>query len=136
MLRFATASLSRLGSLLFVLLALVLALPVLAVLASWLQWTPQTLDLLREMATTVLPDYAWTSALLCLLVAVGVTVLGLGTAAMVTLFEFRGRSAFVTRPRGSLLSSSSALGDPASISAFSRFSRASIASGFRTASAS
>jgi len=94
MLRFATASLSRLGSLLFVLLALVLALPVLAVLASWLQWTPQTLDLLREMATTVLPDYAWTSALLCLLVAVGVTVLGLGTAAMVTLFEFRGRSAF------------------------------------------
>ena len=94
MLRFATASLSRLGSLLFVLLALLLALPVLAVLASWLQWTPQTLELLREMATTVLPDYAWTSALLCLLVAVGVTLLGLGTAATVTLFDFRGRMAF------------------------------------------
>jgi len=92
--RFVSAGLSRLGSLLFALLALVLALPVLAVLASWLQWTPQSMDLLREMATTVLPDYAWTSALLCLLVAVGVTVLGLATAAAVTLFEFRGRAAF------------------------------------------
>ncbi len=92
--RIADAGLPRLGSLLFVLLALVLALPVLAVLASWLQWTPQSLDLLREMATTVLPDYAWTSAILCLMVAAGVTVLGLGTAAMVTLFDFRGRSVF------------------------------------------
>ena len=82
------------ASLLFALLALALALPVLAVLASWLQWTPQTLDLLREMASTVLPDYAWTSALLCLMVALGVTVLGLGTAAAVTLFDFRGRAVF------------------------------------------
>ena len=78
----------------FALFALVLALPVLAVLASWLQWTPQTLDLLREMAATVLPDYAWTSAALCLMVALGVTVLGLGTAAAVTLFDFRGRALF------------------------------------------
>jgi len=92
--RFASASLSRLASLLFALLALLLALPVVAVLASWLQWTPQSMDLLRQMATTVLPDYAWTSALLCLLVAVGVTVLGLGTAAAVTLFDFRGRGVF------------------------------------------
>ena len=82
------------ASLLFALLALALALPVLAVLGSWLQWTPQTLDLLREMASTVLPDYAWTSALLCLLVALGVTVLGLGTAAAVTLFDFQGRAVF------------------------------------------
>ncbi len=79
---------------LFAFLALLLALPVLAVLASWLQWTPQSMDLLRQMATTVLPDYAWTSALLCLLVAAGVTVLGLLTAAAVTLFEFRGRGVF------------------------------------------
>jgi iron(III) transport system permease protein len=82
------------ASLLFALLALALALPVLSVLASWLQWTPQSLDLLREMASTVLPDYAWTSALLCLMVALGVTVLGLGTAAVVTLFDFRGRAVF------------------------------------------
>ena len=79
---------------LFGLLALVLSWPVLAVLASWLQWTPQSLDLLRQMATTVLPDYALTSAALCLMVALGVTVLGLGTAATVTLFDFRGRSVF------------------------------------------
>ena len=92
--RFVCASLSRLGSLLFVLLALLLALPVLAVLASWLQWTPQTADLLLEMASTVLPDYAATSAALCLMVAVGVTLLGLGTAATVTLFDFRGRAVF------------------------------------------
>ena len=92
--RSAPVSLSRLGFLLFALLALVLALPVLAVLASWLQWTPQTMALLREMVITVLPDYAWTSAALCLMVAVGVTVLGLGTAAVVTLFEFRGRALF------------------------------------------
>ena len=92
--RFAPVSLSGLVFLLFALLALVLALPVLAVLASWLQWTPQTMDLLREMVTTVLPDYAWTSTGLCLMVAVGVTVLGLGTAAVVTLFEFRGRALF------------------------------------------
>ena len=82
------------ASLLFALLALALALPVLSVLASWLQWTPQSLDLLREMASTVLPGYAWTSALLCLMVALGVTVLGLGTAAVVTLFDFRGRAVF------------------------------------------
>ena len=94
MTRSAPVSLSRLGFLLFALLALVLALPVLAVLASWLQWTPQTMALLREMVITVLPDYAWTSAALCLMVAVGVSVLGLGTAAVVTLFEFRGRALF------------------------------------------
>jgi iron(III) transport system permease protein len=89
--RFLVSGLTRL---VFLLLALVLALPVLAVLASWLQWNPQTLGLLREMASTVLPDYAWTSALLCLLVALGVSVLGLGTAAAVTLFDFRGRAVF------------------------------------------
>ena len=92
--RIALVSPSGTGSLLFALLALALALPVLAVLASWLQWTPQTMELLREMASTVLPDYAWTSMTLCLMVAVGVAVLGLGTAALVTLFDFRGRAAF------------------------------------------
>lgn len=89
--RFVSVGLSRLASLLFGLLALLLALPVMAVLGSWFQWTPHSMDLLHQMATTVLPEYAWTSALLCLLVAIGVTVLGLATAAVVTLFEFRGR---------------------------------------------
>ena len=92
--RFVPASLSSLGVWLFALLALTLALPVLAVLGSWLQWTPQTADLLREMVSTVLPDYAGTSLLLCLLVAIGVALLGLATAAAVTLFDFRGRALF------------------------------------------
>jgi len=83
-----------LGPLALLLLALGLSLPVLSVLASWLQWTPQTWDLLREMARTVLPDYARTSLLLCLLVALGVTLLGLGAAVAVSLFEFRGRASF------------------------------------------
>ena len=83
-----------LGPLALLLLALGLSLPVLAVLGSWLQWTPQTAQLLGEMARTVLPDYARTSLLLCLLVAAGVTLLGLGAAVAVSLFEFRGRASF------------------------------------------
>ena len=86
-----------LGPLALLLLALGLSLPVLAVLGSWLQWTPQTAQLLGEMARTVLPDYARTSLLLCLLVAAGVTLLGLGAAVAVSLFEFRGRAS--QRPR-------------------------------------
>ena len=81
-------------SLLLALLALVLALPVLAVLGAWLQWTPQTMQILREMALTVLPDYALTSLVLCVLVALGVTLLGLATAAVVSLFQFPGRGVF------------------------------------------
>jgi iron(III) transport system permease protein len=81
-------------SLLFALLALILALPVLAVLGSWLQWGGDSAQILHEMARTVLPDYALTTLGLCLMVAVGVTVLGLSTAALVTLFDFPGRGAF------------------------------------------
>ena len=81
-------------SLLFALLALILVLPVLAVLGSWLQWGGSSAQILQEMARTVLPDYALTSLGLCLMVAVGVTALGLCTAALVTLFDFPGRSAF------------------------------------------
>jgi iron(III) transport system permease protein len=82
------------SSLLYGLLALALALPVLAVLGSWLQWSPQSADILREMGRTVLPEYALTTLGLCLMVAVGVTVLGLATAALVTLFDFPGRGVF------------------------------------------
>ncbi|MBX3656924.1 MAG: iron ABC transporter permease [Ramlibacter sp.] len=84
----------RLQSLLLLAVAAVLTLPVLAVFASWLQWDAQTLQILGEMGRTVLPDYTWTSLRLCLLVALGVTLVGAGTAAAVTLFEFRGRRTF------------------------------------------
>ena len=61
-------------------LTALLLLPVLMVLASWLQWSSDSAAILREMVHTVLPDYALTSVLLSLLVGVGVVVLGSGTA--------------------------------------------------------
>ena len=74
-----------------------LSLPVLAVLASWLpfgQGDAQAGSILREMASTVLPGYVWTTLWLSLLVAVGAAIVGTGTAAMVTLFDFPGRRTF------------------------------------------
>lgn len=76
------------------LLAAVLSLPVLAVLASWLQWDAQSAQILDEMTRTVLPGYIWTTLLLCLMVAVGVIVVGMAGAAAVTLFDFPGRRTF------------------------------------------
>ena len=74
-----------------------LALPVLAVLASWLPLgagDDQAGPILREMASTVLPSYAWTTLWLGLWVALGAAVVGTGAAAAVTLFDFPGRRAF------------------------------------------
>lgn len=72
-------------------LAVVLTLPVLSLVASWLQWNEEVAQVMREMARTVLPGYAATSLLLCVAVAVGVALVGLGTACAVTLFDFPGR---------------------------------------------
>jgi iron(III) transport system permease protein len=69
-------------------LALLLALPVVTVLLSWAQWDAAALGILVEMFHTVLPDYAGTSLLLCLLVSVGVVSMGTAAAAAVTLFDF------------------------------------------------
>ena len=69
-------------------LALLLALPVLTVLCSWAQWNPASASILAEMSRTVLPDYAGTSLLLCVLVSVGVVSMGTVSAAAVTLFDF------------------------------------------------
>lgn len=73
------------------LLAAVLVWPVLAIWSSWLEWESERFDLLGEMLRTVLPGYVQTSLLLSLLVAVGVTLIGLATAVLVTLFDFPGR---------------------------------------------
>jgi iron(III) transport system permease protein len=72
-------------------LAVLLATPVLAVLASWLRWDAASDQILAEMWGTVLPGYAWTSLILCLAVGAGAAVVGTACAALVTLFEFRGR---------------------------------------------
>ena len=87
----------RLYHFFLVLLTATLLLPVLAVLTSW--WPLGTagtasLDVLAEMVRTVLGGYVVTTVLLCLFVAVGVTVVGLACAATVTLFDFKGRKIF------------------------------------------
>jgi iron(III) transport system permease protein len=86
--------LRRLKDLPLLVVAAVLVLPVLAVLASWLSWNAASGQILREMAATVLPDYALTSLVLCVAVAIGVAVIGTATAAAVTLFDFPGRRSF------------------------------------------
>ncbi|MCE1249377.1 MAG: iron ABC transporter permease, partial [Comamonadaceae bacterium] len=76
------------------LLAGLLSLPVLALFGAWLpsgQEGAQALAILREMAATVLPGYFWTTLWLGLWVALGAAVLGMATAAAVTLFDFPGR---------------------------------------------
>ncbi|HEX9720132.1 MAG TPA: iron ABC transporter permease, partial [Ramlibacter sp.] len=84
----------RLQDLLLLLLAFLLILPVLALLASWLQWGGHGAQVLGEMARTVLPGYVWTSVGLCIVVGIGVALIGGATAAAVTLFDFPGRRTF------------------------------------------
>lgn len=87
----------RLRQILFLLLTLAFMLPVLAVFASWLpggESNAVAAQILREMRSTVLPDYLWTTLRLCVTVAVGVVVVGLTAAAAVTLFDFTGRKFF------------------------------------------
>jgi iron(III) transport system permease protein len=69
-------------------ITLLLALPVLTVLASWGQWNSVSAQIWVEMMHSVLPDYASTSLLLCLGVSVGVISMGVVSAALVTLFDF------------------------------------------------
>lgn len=86
--------LRRLKDLPLLLLAGLLMLPILAVLGSWFAWNAASGQILGEMASTVLPDYALTSLLLCVAVAIGAAVVGTASAAAVTLFDFPGRRAF------------------------------------------
>ena len=83
---------------LLLLVAVVFTLPIVAVLASWLplgafggQDMGAATQILREMASTVLPRYAATTVWLAVLVGIGVALVGIGSAALVTLFDFPGR---------------------------------------------
>jgi iron(III) transport system permease protein len=76
------------------LIALLVALPVLAVIAALLQWNGASSDILSQMASTVLPQYALTSIALCAAVAAGTALIGMGMAVTITLFEFKGRRFF------------------------------------------
>ena len=89
--------LPRLRQFLFLLLTAVFMLPVLAVMASWLslgEADGAAMQILREMAQTVLPDYLATTLFLSAMVGVGVVTVGLSCAAAVTLFDFAGRRFF------------------------------------------
>ena len=81
-------------TLLLTLLCLLLALPVLGVLAAWFAIDAAALAVLKHQAQTVLPDYALQSLLLAGGVGLGVMLLGSATAAAVTLFDFPGRRVF------------------------------------------
>ena len=75
-------------------LGLVLALPVLGVLAAWLRLDAAALATLSHLWGTVLPEQALQSFLLAGGVAIGVALLGGATAAAVSLFQFAGRRVF------------------------------------------
>ncbi len=83
-----------LESLPMLLLGVIVALPILALFASWLRWDAAALQILSEMAQTVLGGYLWTSLILCLWVGAGVLLIGTATAVAVTLFDFPGRRFF------------------------------------------
>ncbi len=85
---------NRLALLPLLLITALIVLPVLAVLASVLQWNAASAQILSEMASTVLPQYAITSIALCLMVAVGVGLVGSAAACAVTLFQFKGGKVF------------------------------------------
>ena len=92
--RYFASSLPSLPTLALFLLVGVLMLPVLSVMLSWVQFDGAASGILVQMFQTVLPDYAWTSLVLCLSVALGVAVVGMATASAVTLFDFPGRRVF------------------------------------------
>ena len=71
--------------------AVLAAAPILSVI--WTAFTP-TLDIWRHLASTVLPDYVWTSFLLAFGVALGTAAIGVATAWLVTMCRFPGSRAF------------------------------------------
>ena len=75
------------GTFLSVLLALLICLPILSVL--WLALSP-TENIWPHLVSTVLPGYVLTTVLLMIGVAIGTVLIGVGTALIVTQFEFAG----------------------------------------------
>ena len=59
------------------LVCLLLALPVLGILGSWLSLDSHALGVLQHQLSTVLPEYAWASLLLTVSVGVGVALVGM-----------------------------------------------------------
>ena len=78
-------------SLLALILALVVALPILVVFATL--FVPHG-DIWRHLVSTVLPGYVGHTLALAAGVAVGVTLIGVGSAWLVTMCQFPGRNLF------------------------------------------
>ena len=83
-----------LPTLILLLLAGVLALPVMALLGTWTQWNADSADILGQMAATVLPEYLWVTGQLIVMVGIGVVAMGVPAALLVTVFDFPGRRSF------------------------------------------
>ncbi len=83
-----------LPTLILLLLAGVLALPVMALLGTWTQWNADSADILSQMAATVLPEYLWVTGQLIVMVGIGVVAMGVPAALLVTVFDFPGRRSF------------------------------------------
>ncbi len=73
-------------------IAIVLALPILSVLANVLVGGPS--DTWQHLASTVLPTYVLNTLILCVGVSFGVILVGVSTAWLVSAHEFRGRRIF------------------------------------------
>ena len=76
---------------LIALLAVLIALPILGILAAWLQLDATMLANLQQQMHTVWPQYLATSGWLALWVTLGVIIIGAATAVTISLFEFRGK---------------------------------------------
>jgi len=72
--------------------AVLVVLPLLAVASQW--WVGGTGGTWAHLASTVLPDYVRTTLWLCAGVGLGVALLGVGSAWLVTRYEFAGRRQF------------------------------------------
>ena len=79
---------------LLTLVCLLLAVPVLGVLGSWVALDAAGVEAFSRQAHTVLPGYALNSLLLVAAVAFGVALVGGATAALVALFDFPLRRVF------------------------------------------
>ncbi|MEO1330286.1 MAG: iron ABC transporter permease [Pseudomonadota bacterium] len=78
-------------SLAALLIALLIAAPIVGVLASLTQPTSEVWD---HLAATVLPRYLWNTLLLVTLVGIGAAAIGVGAAWLVTMHRFPGRAVF------------------------------------------
>ncbi len=82
---------------LLIVIAFALVLPVITVFSAWLPGASTETDafaIVREMFATVLPGYIGTTIALGGMVALGAALVGTLCAAIVTLFDFKGRKVF------------------------------------------